>query len=231
MISSLYYTLLYQPLFNLLIFLYEFDDNYNFGLAVIFLTVIIRFVLLPFSFFAQRNKAHYEALSKEVKKIQEDLKYDPEQSKIEVRKALKKHKIRPWAKAIILGVQGLILVVFYKVFMGMIRGDFTSLYPFMTEPDFVNTIFLGIDLKERNFYLASFVGIILFLEIWYNQRKITNILTPSDIAFRYFFPLSSIIVLAVLPAVKSIFILTSIFFTIIVSIVLKIFVKPVKVKK
>lgn len=221
---------LYKPLFNLLIFLYQYKDVFSLGLAVIYLTVILRIVLLPFTFFAQRNKVRYEMLNEEVQKISADYKHDPEQAKIEARKAMKKYKIRPWAKTVVLGAQGLVLVLLYQVFLGGIYNKFDDLYSFIPAPDFINLIFLGINLGERNFYLALFVGIILFVEITYDQKKKQHLLRESDVFFRYFFPIISIAILALLPAVKSIFILTSIFFTIIVSIVFRLFIKPLKKK-
>lgn len=221
---------LYKPLFNLLIFLYQYKDVFSLGLAIIYLTVILRLILLPFTFFAQRNKVRYEMLNEEVNKIAVDYKHDPEQAKIEARKAMRKYKIRPWAKTVVLGVQGLVLVLLYQVFLGGIYNKFDDLYSFIPSPDFINLIFLGINLGERNFYLALVVGIILFMEISYDQRKKRHLLTESDVFFRYLFPIISTLILMFLPAVKSIFILTSIFFTIIVSIVFHFFIKPLKKK-
>lgn len=221
---------LYKPLFNLLIFLYQYKDVFNLGLAVIYLTIILRLILLPFTFFAQRNKVRYEMLNEEVQKISIDYKHDPEQAKIEARKAMKKYKIRPWAKTVVLGVQGLVLVLLYQVFLGGIYNKFDDLYAFIPAPDFINLTFLGINLAARNFYLAFFVGLVLFAEIAYDQKKKAHLLKEADVFFRYFFPIISITILALLPAVKSIFILTSIFFTIIVSIVFHFFIRPLKKK-
>ncbi len=231
MFSLIWNDFLYKPIFNLLIVLYEYNDAFNLGLAVIYLTIIFRIFLLPFSFFAQRNKVRYEMLSAEVKKIKDDYKHDSERAKEEVRKAMKKYKIRPWAKAIILGVQAMVLVVLYQVFMGGINNKFNDLYQSVPAPDFVQLNFLGINLGERNIYLSSFVGVILFLEIFFSQRKIKNVLTKSDILFRYFFPIFSVFILVILPSVKSVFILTSILFTIIVSLVLRLFVGNIKRSK
>jgi YidC/Oxa1 family membrane protein insertase len=221
---------LYKPLFNLLIFLYQYKDVFSLGLAVIYLTIILRIVLLPFTFFAQRNKVRYEMLSKEIRKISEDYKHDPEQAKQEARDAMKRYKIRPWAKAVVLSVQALVLVLLYQVFLGGINNKFDDLYVSVPSPDFINLTFWGINLGERNFYLALFIGVVLFVEIAYNQKLQKNLLSESDAFFKYLFPISSVVVLAMLPAVKSVFILTSILFTVIVSIILRLFIKPLKKK-
>ena len=143
---------------------------------------------------------------------------------------MKKYKIRPWAKAIMLAVQAVVLIALYQVFLGGINNKLDDLYSNAAKPDFINLNFLGINLGEKNLYLAALVGIILFLEIALEQRRIKNILTKSDVIFCFLFPLSAFAILAVLPSVKSVFILTSIFFTIIVSIILRLFIKAVKFK-
>lgn len=231
MFLDIWHSCLYQPLFNLLIALYQHNDIYSLGLAVVYLTIILRILLLPFSFFAQRNKIRYEILNKEVAIINKDYQYDPEKAREEIRSAMKKYKIRPWAKAIILAVQGIVLVALYQVFLGGINNKLDDLYPHISKPDFINLNFLGTNLGERNLYLAALVGIILFLEIALEQRRIKNILTKSDIIFCFLFPLTAFAILAILPSVKSVFILTSIFFTIIVSIILRLFIKAVKFKE
>ena len=230
MFLDIWRSFLYQPLFNLLIILYQHNDIYSLGLAVIYLTVILRIFLLPFSFFAQRNKIRHEFLNREVAVINKDYQYDQEKAKEEIRRVMKKYKIRPWAKAIMLAVQGIVLVALYQVFLGGINNKLDDLYPSIIKPDFINLSFLGINLGERSLYLAAFVGVILFLEIFLTQRRIKNILTRSDAVFSFLFPLSAFAVLAILPSVKSIFILTSIFFTIIVSIILRLFIKALKLK-
>lgn len=231
MFIDIWHSYLYQPLFNLLIILYQHNDIYSLGLAVIYLTVILRIFLLPFSFFAQRNKIRYESLNKEVAVIGKDYQYDPEKGKDEIRRVMRKYKIRPWAKAVILAVQGMVLVVLYQVFLGGINNKLDGLYSWVSKPDFINLNFLGINLGEKSIYLAALVGIILFLEIVLEQRRIKNILVKSDIIFRFLFPLSAAALLAILPSVKSIFILTSIFFTIIVSVIMRLFIKAAKFKE
>ncbi|MCK4744761.1 hypothetical protein KAS41_01745, partial [Candidatus Parcubacteria bacterium] len=88
MFLDIWRSFLYQPLFNLLIILYQHNDIYSLGLAVIYLTVILRIFLLPFSFFAQRNKIRHEFLNREVAVINKDYQYDQEKAKEEIRRVM-----------------------------------------------------------------------------------------------------------------------------------------------
>ena len=48
-IINFFYIILYQPLFNFLVFLYDYIPGHDFGIAIIFLTIIIRIILFPIS--------------------------------------------------------------------------------------------------------------------------------------------------------------------------------------
>ena len=228
MIATIWHDFLYQPLLNLLIWIYNNHTDFNLGLAVVYLTVLLRLVLLPFTFVSERDKIRWERLNQEVKKIKEEYKKDPVLMKEAVRETLKKHHIRPWSKTIVLAIQLLALILLYQVFLGGINNKFSDLYQAVPSPDFVNLIFLpikainfsGFDLSQKyELFLPILVGIILYVEIYLNQRKRSETLTNSDVAYRFFFPLFSFAILYWLPAVKSIFILTSMFFTIFVSLI------------
>ena len=116
---------LYLPLFNLLIWLYLNYSFYNLGIAVIVLTVLLRVALLPFTILTERSKIIGQRLKKEIEEIKKDFTNDPVKQKLVIRQFLKKKKIRPWAKAIVLGVQGLVLVLLYRVFIGGINTSKT----------------------------------------------------------------------------------------------------------
>ena len=44
---SLFSTIFYQPLFNILILFYQYIPGHDFGVAIILLTLLIRFLLYP----------------------------------------------------------------------------------------------------------------------------------------------------------------------------------------
>ena len=212
---------LYIPLFNFLIFLYNNYSGYNFGLAVIILTVILRIILLPLSILTEQSKIITAQLRKEVKVIEKDFASDPVQKKLVVRRLLKKKKIRPWAKALALAVQGLILVILYQVFLGGINTEakLHLIYPGIVSPDFITTKFLWFDVGQRDFFISFLVGVYLFasirLEHWHREYK----LSKKQQIFNLFFPVFCFLALYLLPSVKSIFILTSLIFSSIISLV------------
>jgi len=212
--SQIWHVALYQPLLNALFFLYGTFARENLGLAIIELTVAIRLILLPLSILSERKTAMLASLSERIDETTAHFKNDPVKQREEARKILKQHRVNPWAKAIVLAVQVLVLVLLYQVFVGGLRSEkLVDLYPSVRRPDFVNTMFFGFDVGIRNGWWAIAVGVVLFLEIMIAQRERRGTLERRDIFYRYAFPLFAVGMLSLLPMVKSIFILTSMAFS------------------
>jgi len=217
MLSIIWHDFLYTPLLNLLIFLYNTVAFGSLGLAIIYLTILVRIVLLPFTVASERSRIFYERLGEKIKRIERDFKNDPIQKNEIIRQTMKEYRVSPWAKVVVLGVQALILVLLYQVFIGGINGKLGDLYFWVDHPDFINTKFLGFDLgATRNFFWSGLVGVILFLEIFINYRSKSIGLTRSEVAYMIFFPASCFFALWILPIAKSIFILTSLCFSFLV---------------
>ena len=211
---------LVAPLFNLLIWLYESVAFGNMGVAVIELTVILRFLLLPLTVVGEREEMEYEKLEKEVDGVIKQFKGDTVAAHEQVREMLKQKRINPWAKSAVLFIQLIVLFVLYRVFISGIQARLDLLYPFVAPPQLpINNLFFNFDIGIRNFWWALSVGIYLYIEIVIEQRKIEHLLGPRDAVFRYAFPVFSVVILWVLPMVKSIFILTSMTFSNLVTLI------------
>lgn len=213
-----WHNVLFAPLLNLLIVLYNGPALASLGIAVIELTIIIRLTLLPFTIVSEQNKKAYAKIEKEIQRLEQEFRNDPVQKNIELRKMLKKHRVDPWAKTALLGIQLVVLILLYQVFLGGINAKFSALYASVAHPDYVNTMFFGFDLGERyNPWGAGIVAAMLFIEILVEQKERLAYLTNSDVLFRYAFPAATFAALYFLPAVKSLFILTSMIFSLIVA--------------
>ncbi len=219
MFHTIWHDFLYTPLLNILIWLYNVPAFENLGVAIIYLTIAIRIVLLPFTIVSERSKILYEKLEQKIKKIEQDFKNDPIQKKDIIRKVMREHRVSPWAKVMVLAVQALILVLLYQVFIGGINGKLGDLYSWVDHPDFINTNFLGFDLGIRSLFWSGLVGAVLFLEIFIDYRSRPSGLAKSEVAYMIFFPAACFFLLWILPMAKSIFILTSLIFSMIVIVI------------
>ena len=232
MILEFWQTFLYQPLFNVLIWIYANLTDQNLGWAIVYLTILLRLVLLPFTIKSERNKSKNTLVAKEIIQLDKDFAKDHVLKKEEIRKVLKKHKISPWSKAVVLGIQGLVLVLLYQVFLRGITGKkiVEILYPFIEFPGQINTDFYGTALGDPyNVYWSGLVMAVLMVEIYFDFRKRKSGLAKSDLTYFFLFPGFVFLFLYILPVVKALFILTSILVSIVIHNISKVFLKPEEV--
>ncbi len=215
---------LYNPLLNFLFFLYSGLAFNNLGVAVVELTVLLRTILLPLTILEERSRFRFEKLNKRFESIDRDFKTDHVMKKEKIRELLKTHKVSYWSKVIVLGVQLLVLILLYQVFVGGIRFTYSeTLYSWVTVPLQMNTQFFGFELGEKSTLWAVAVGVVLFLQIYTVQKQRAHLVKKSDIIYMFLFPIFSAVVLMMLPMVKSLFVLTSLFYSIAVFGLRKIF--------
>lgn len=218
-VSLVWYKFLYIPLINVLVWLYNGAAGENIVWAVILLTVILRTLLLPLSIISERNKVRYRKLGEKFDQINKKFKGDPVERKNQIRKLLRQNKFSPWAKAVVLGIQVLVFVLLYQVFFGGVKGkvSLSILYSWVDFPVFINTQFYGFNASERSIFWAAVVGGFLLLQVLLEQRRRRDGLTKKDLYYTILFPGSVFIFLLLLPMVKSIFLLTTILYSAIIS--------------
>ncbi len=215
---------LYTPLLNFLIFLYNGPAFGNLGVAIIELTVLLRLLLLPLSIIDERSRYRFEKLDRKVQAIERDFKGDQILKKEKIRELLREHKVNYWSKVGLLGVQLLVLILLYQVFVGGVRFTHHEiLYSWVKIPQEVNVMFFGSDLGHRSMFWAGLAAVYLFIKIYTEQKQRVHLVTKSDIMYLLSFPVFTFVVLAVLPMVKALFILTSMVFTSVVFAIRKIF--------
>ncbi len=232
--SHVWQIYLYQPLVNMLVYLYNTVAGQNLGWAVVSLTICLRILLLPLSVMSERNEIIAEEMDDEVKEIERRYRADPVQLKENIRALMKKHHIRPWAKTIALAIQLLVLVLLYEVFLAGITGSqlIKILYASVDYPGRLNSVFFTMpvgsetvvfNIGERSLFWAGLVGVVLVVDIIIKLQRSTRKLDGSDLAYLILFPVFSFLVLWYLPMVKALFIITSMSFSYLLTLVRKLF--------
>lgn len=220
MLSALWHNYLYQPLFNFIIWIYNNWTDMNFGWAVVYLTIILRIILLPFTLVNERNSVKNAEIASEIRKLGKEYPTDVIQRKEEIRRLLKQRRVQPWARVVVLGVQLLVLILLYQVFLRGITGEkiLSILYPSVDFPGFIETNFYGFELGEaRTFIWPGIIAVWLFVEIYLDLHKKGKI-QKKDMMFFLLFPMFVFVLLWYLPMVKSLFILTSMVFSVIIAV-------------
>lgn len=241
-VTSLWDVYLFQPLVNALVYLYNTNAHQNLGWAVVYLTIALRVVLLPFSILSERNQLRYAEMQEKIDAAERVHRTDPVYLKQYVRGLAKQYRVRPWAKTIVLAFQLLVLVLLYQVFVTGISGAQLAriLYPGIEYPGKLDTLFFTVqygsvpyqsmvfDIGERSLLWAALVAVVLLLDILIGVKRGTRAFVKSDLTFLILFPLASFLILWWLPMVKALFIFTSLMFGYALTIVRVMFYRPKK---
>ena len=220
-LASFFNTILYRPLFNLLILIYNYLPGHDFGLAIIILTLIIRIILYPLSIKAIKSQRVLQKLQPQLEAIQKKYKNDKEKLTKETLDIYKKDKINPFSGLLLTIIQLPILIALYRVFWrGLDSDELKNLYSFITNPSHINSIsFSLIDLGKPNFTLAILAGIFQFWQTKMllpkqnkNQPKSSSTSAIMQKQMVYIFPILTVVILLKLPSALGLYWLaTSVF--------------------
>lgn len=157
----LFNLILYRPLFNLLIFLYNIIPGHDIGIAIIILTLIVKFILHPFAKKSIQAQKAMQSLQPKINDLKVKYKNDKEKMTQEMLKLYKDEKINPFSSCLPLLLQFPFLIAVFLVFKnGLNSESLTILYPFIHNPGTINAISFGfLNLAERSVPLAILAGL------------------------------------------------------------------------
>ncbi|MFZ5364735.1 MAG: YidC/Oxa1 family membrane protein insertase [Patescibacteria group bacterium] len=164
--TQLFNTVLYQPLYNLLIWLYDVIPGNDIGLAIIALTVIIKILLLPLSQQAIKSQREMQSLQPKLTALKNKYKGDKQKLTEETMKLYKEQKVNPLSSCLPLLIQLPFLFAVYQVFRtGLTNGGQDMLYSFIQNPGHINSISFGIiDLAVPSTVLAGLAAVAQFIQ-------------------------------------------------------------------
>ena len=167
-LSLAFNTILYKPLLNGLIFLYQHIPGNDFGIAVIVLTLVIRLILHPSSVRGVRSQRALTKLQPKIQEIQKEYKDDKNKQTKLLMELYQKEKINPFSGCLPMLLQFPVLIALYQVFLRGLTPESLkeSLYGFVSNPGMIDFSFLGIiTLTESNIFLALLAGILQFYQL------------------------------------------------------------------
>ncbi len=156
----------FHPLLNALVFLTSVLPFYDLGLAVIILTILVRLVLFPFTHHSIKAQTKMRSLEPEIARIRDEHKHNQEEQARRIMALYKEHGVNPFSGCVMLLVQLPLLIALYRVFLVDVEDMGRYLYPFVSLPDSMHTVFLGvIHLTETSIFLAALSGITQFIQM------------------------------------------------------------------
>jgi YidC/Oxa1 family membrane protein insertase len=178
MLMQFYTTILYQPLFNLLVFFYNILPDI--GIAIILLTIIVKVVLWPLSHKGLKSQKALQSLQPKMEALKVKYKDDKEALGRETMALYRREKINPLASCLPLLIQLPIIIAVFRAFRAIFAEtvDFSLLYSFVNVPENINPMMLGfLDLSKPQIVLAILAGLAQFWQSRIMMKKSGNIKT------------------------------------------------------
>lgn len=219
--TDIFFIVLRQPLFNALVFIYNCIPD--FGIAVILLSLLIRFALWPLTAKQLKTQKKLNKLQPKIKELQKKYKDDKQKLTEETIALYKKEKANPAGGCLPLILQLPILIALFQVFKnGLVVEEFVNLYSFINAPETINSMFLGIlDMTKPNLLIAIIAGGLQFLQMKMTTKNVPKQKgTPDMSKMMYFFPIITIMIVKGLPSVIGVYWTVTTIFSIIQSLII-----------
>jgi YidC/Oxa1 family membrane protein insertase len=199
----LYNEIIYRPILNLLVYLYNVLPGHDIGIVIILVTIVIRLILAPFMHKSLKSQKAMNALQPKLNEMREKHKDNKEAQAKAMMEMYKEHKINPLSSCLPLLVQLPILIALYQVLSHALRGSLNGLYHFVANPGSIDPRFLHIiDLSKPNFAFAIIAGL---SQYWQSKMMLPTNTTDAtakamNVQMMYILPLVSVVIAWRLPA-------------------------------
>ena len=170
--SHIFQVVFYQPILNLLVFLYNTISFHDLGLAIIFLTIAIKGLLWPLSQKSIKAQKSLQDLQPKINAVKAQYKDNKQEQGQAMIKLYKDNKINPFSSCLPLLIQLPFLLAVFQVFRDGLNNKLSLVYPFIERPEVINTMAFGfLDLSKPNIYLAILAGLAQF---WQAKMMMTK---------------------------------------------------------
>src|SRR5574343_332165 len=173
--SFLYNILVYKPLYNGLMFLFDSFPWINAGFAVIVFTIIVRLILFPLSKKATITQLRMKEIEPELNKIKNTIT-DKKQQAIKVMALYKEKDVNTFSGFFLLFLQIPVIFALYSIFIrsGLPEVKTELLYSFIKAPS-INMSFLWMEnIAVASTLLAVLAGISQYIQLKYSFATSTS---------------------------------------------------------
>jgi len=153
-------TFFYQPIVNLVIFIYNILPVESLGLTIIILSIVIKLVLLPFSKQQIKSQKVLQDLQPKIEEVKKKYASQKEEMGKAILELYKKNRVNPLSSCLPLLIQFPFLIAVFQVFRDNFSPESLDLiYSIVSRPESIKTFFLGINLSQPNVLIAFFAAV------------------------------------------------------------------------
>ncbi|HEY4488827.1 MAG TPA: YidC/Oxa1 family membrane protein insertase [Candidatus Paceibacterota bacterium] len=204
MLSSIFHVLIYDPIYNGLVFFVDIVPGHDIGIAVIIVTIVVRVILFPLSRRAIKTQMAMKKLAPEIEELKKKYKKEPQEQGRAIFALYRERGVHPFSGFALILIQIPVLLGLYWVFAhgGFPQIDSETLYSFVPAPADIKMYFLGmLDMAApHNAILAFLVALsqLFYSRLSMGPRDATSPVEATlssdmarsfDLQARYVFPL------------------------------------------
>lgn len=174
MFSHLYNSIIFNPLYNGLIFLFDAIPWIDAGIAVIIFTIIVRLILFPLSKKAIVTQVKMKEIEPELNKLKQTVT-DKQQQALKVMALYKEKGVNPFSSFFLLFLQLPIIYSLYTIFIrsGLPTVKSEILYSFVHIPT-INMHFLGLfDISQKSIAFAIMAAVAQYIQLHFSLASTT----------------------------------------------------------
>jgi YidC/Oxa1 family membrane protein insertase len=171
---ALFHTILYLPIFNLFVWLYNVIPGHDVGLVILAITILVRLILYPLTSASIKSQRSLQDLQPKMAAIKLQYADDKQKQTQAIMEMYKNNKVNPMASCLPMLIQLPILIALYKVLQDGLHSKnlVDSLYPFIHNPGTISQISLGfLNMAAPNTVLAILAGAAQFFQAKTMTRK------------------------------------------------------------
>ncbi len=170
MFNTLWHAVIYDPLYNVLVFLLNIVPGADVGVAVIIITILVKLLLSPLAHKVSRTQVIIKRIQPELDKLKEKFKNNKQEQTIKTLALYKENKVNPFFGFLVIIIQLPIILGLYWIFYkgGLPNINIDLLYSFIKSPNISSEsmIFIGlVDMAGKSVVLAALAGITQFINM------------------------------------------------------------------
>ncbi len=167
--GGIFHAFIYQPLYNILIFLYDIIPGGDFGVSIILITLFLRSLLIPIYRKQIDSQRKLQEIQPKIKEIQKKTAGNKEQQAKELMELYKTEKTNPFSGCLPLVIQLVFLIAIYRILFNISSSGLTvdsqQLYSFVSDPGNINQFFIYfVDLTKPNVFIAFLAAAAQFFQ-------------------------------------------------------------------
>ena len=164
--TNFFTTIFYQPILNIVIYIYNIIPGHEIGLVIIVLALLVKLATWPLNAKILSSQKSMNDLQPKLDELKKKFADDKEGLSKAMMELYKEEKVNPFSSCLPMIIQIPIFMAVYRVFRDELSGKaITLLYPFVSHPGAINAIAFGfLSFDKPNLYLAVITAVAQFFQ-------------------------------------------------------------------